>query len=629
MTSWLPPFIISSKAKTMRIRLTLISLALVLLSACQVKTTQYPPVQPPPVAQNKGENLFWEAENYYRGHEYRRAWQTYTAYLKQNPKGPKANQARLRQADLLGLLGDWQGALRLYQELLNQGEMGAAAYQVRYGIGRAYFNLGRYQMATEVLESLTASDLPESLRFSTNALLAEIALKKREMERAFLRLRLAARDLPAGDQEWFDYLKTRLVEQATPAEMEYLINLYRDSSLTAPMILRLARLAQESDHPEEARRWLRLLKQRFPESKEAQVSENSICPPRPIVGCLLPLSGSYAKFGNRVKQGMDLAAQETHLELAYRDTSDDPARAARLVQELSQDSRIVALLGPLTSADAQTAAEAAQTVGLPLIALSQKQDLTAAGPMVFQFFLTPTLQVRALLHYTIKDRNLQRYALFTPDSAYGRTMAKVFEDELRAQGGTLVAQAVYPPDAQDFSQALSPLVDSSHPGADGALPFEALFIPDEARTVGAIATQASQMFGKVQLLGTNLAHPQPGESIPEALNGILFPDAFFINDPNPAVRSFIAAYRLRYGSDPDYLAAEGYMAVRLMARALAGPVMPSRSELPQKIQTLGDVPELPWFKGFAPDRQAELALYILTIKDGQVEMATSPEVAQP
>lgn len=615
----------------MRSRLILISLALALLSSCQVKAPQYPQVQQPSAPQHQADPLFWEAEDYYRRHDYRQAWQTYAAYLKQNPRGPQANQARLREAELLGLLGDWQGSLRLYQDILNRGELGAAASQVRYGIGRAYFNLGRYQLAAEVLESLTASELPEPLRFSTNALLAEIALKKGEIEPAFLRLRLAFRDLAAGDQEWFDYLKTRLVEQATPAELEYLANLYRDSSLTAPILFRLARLAQEGGRPEDARRWLRVLKERFPESKEAQISGDSPAPPRPVVGCLLPLSGSYAQFGSRVKQGMELAAQETRLELVYRHCADDPAQAASLVQELSQDSRIVALLGPLTSTDAQAAAGAAQTGGIPLIGLSQKPDLTAAGPMVFQVFLTPLLQVRALLHYTIKERNLQRYAMFTPESAYGRTMARVFEDELAAQGGTLVTQATYPPDTQDFSQVLSPLFSAFQSGGEGNPPFEALFIPDEAKTVAAVAARAaSEPLGKVQFLGTNLANPKKGQTgLNQALNGILFPDAFFSDDPNPAVRSFIAAYRQRYGSEPDYLAAQGYMVVRLMARVLEGPNPPTRAELPQKLQALQDIPDLPWFKGFASDRQARLALYLLTIKNGQVEMATSPVVAQP
>jgi branched-chain amino acid transport system substrate-binding protein len=612
----------------MPLRFLSVCLALMLLASCQAMSTQYPqyPRTQQVNGQDRSEALFQEAESQYRRQEYRQALQTYGAYVKQNPQGPKADQARLREAEVLGLLGDWQGSLGKYQAILTQGKKDDVVRKARYGIGRAYFKLGRFQSAVGVLESLTASDLPGPLSFATNALLAEIALKKGEVEAAFVRLRLAARDLPAGDQEWFDYLKSRLVEQATPTELEHLVNFYRDSPLTAPLLFRLAQLAHNEGRAAEAGKWLKILKERFPESKEAQAAETPLVSSRPVIGCLVPLTGNYAPYGRRLKQGMELGAQGAPFELVYRDCPNDPAQAVRMVQELSQDSRVLALLGPLTSGDAQAAAEAAQRAGTPLIALSQKQDLTAAGPMIFQVFLTPRLQVRALLRHTMGERNLRRYAVFAPDSPYGRTLTQIFGEELVAQGGILVNQSTYPPDTQDFTTALSPLLAAFQPGTEGAPAFEALFIPDDAAVLAAIVSAlGDNPLGKVQLLGTNVAKPRQGqEDKARTLNGLLFTDAFFPGDPNPAVQGFIAAYRQRFGSEPDYLAAQGYMVVRLMARLWQTQSPASRDQVPRNLLDLRDIPDLPWFKGFAADRQADLALYILTIKDGRVEMGTSP-----
>jgi hypothetical protein len=50
-------------------------------------------------------------------------------------------------------------------------------------------------------------------------------------------------------------LKTRLVEQATPQELESLATLYRDSPLTAVLLLRLANLAQKAGNAEEVQKW--------------------------------------------------------------------------------------------------------------------------------------------------------------------------------------------------------------------------------------------------------------------------------------------------------------------------------------------------------------------------------------
>ena len=94
--------------------------------------------------------------------------------------------------------------------------------------------------------------MPRSLWFSTQALLAEIALKQGNVPQAFNRLRLAAQDLASGDPEWFEDLKTRLLEQATVPELEQLAALYRDNPLSAALLLRLARRAQEAGQTEEA-----------------------------------------------------------------------------------------------------------------------------------------------------------------------------------------------------------------------------------------------------------------------------------------------------------------------------------------------------------------------------------------
>jgi len=616
----------------MRFRFIFLALIWILLSSCATLYPPSPPVQPS-VSGDRAENLFLEAENYYRSQDYRQAWQAYSAYLAQYPQGPNADRARLRQAELLGIFGDWQGSLYKYQEILDRGATGDTAFQARYGIGRAYFKLGGFDSATRVLEGLTAVDLPAPLSFSTNALLTEIALKKGQVESAFVHLRLAGQQVAAGDQEWFNDLQTRLTEQASPAELKHLAGLYRDSPLTAPFLLRLARLAREQNRPQEAHKWLQTLKERFPASREAQRAEELLASARRVIGCLLPLSGDYAPYGNRVKQGMELAAQGTRLDLVFRNASNDPYQTARKVQELAQDPRILALLGPLTSADAQAAAQAAQTAGIPLIALSQKQRLTEAGPLIFQIFLTPRLQVRQLLRYTLGTRGLRRYAIFAPDSTYGRTLAQIFGEEVVLQGGILATQATYPADTKDFTLALNPLLTAFQPGTAGPPTFDALFIPDDAATVAAIKTQAAQSpLGQVQFLGTNLAKPGKTSTVTtiQGLEGILFPDAFYINDPNPGVQSFATAYRQRYRSEPDYLAAQGYMAVRLLTLLMENQQRLSREELPQKLMAIRGLPTLPWFKGFAPDRQAELDLYILTIKNGRVEMATTtPAAGQP
>ena len=377
-------------------------------------------------------------------------------------------EARLREAEILGLLGDWQGSLRHYQGILARQPQPDVALKARYGIGRAYFRLGEYQQATQVLDNLTAaSDLPRSLWFSTQALMAEIALKQGQVPQAFNRLRLAAQDLASGDPEWFEDLKTRLLEQATVAELEQLAALYRDNPLSAALLLRLARLAQDSGKPEEAHKWLATLKERFPNSPEAAKAERLLTGSKVVVGCLLPLSGQLSNLGFRVQRGMELAAKKAPVKLLFRDTATDPETAADLTRELAQDESVLAIVGPLSSAVAQSAADAAQAAAVPLIALSQKDGLTQTGNWIFQAFLTPRQQVRALVRYAM-SMGIKRYAILYPDSSYGRTFFQNFQEEVAAAGGELATQAFYSPGSQEFGPTLTTLAGSLKPQAEGA-----------------------------------------------------------------------------------------------------------------------------------------------------------------
>jgi ABC-type branched-subunit amino acid transport system substrate-binding protein len=405
------------------------------------------------------------------------------------------------------------------------------------------------------------------------------------------------------------------VEQATPGELESLAEMYRDSPLSAAVLLRLARRSQEAGRLDEAKKWLDTLQERFPGSPEVAAAGRLLAGARRSLGVLLPLSGDLAGVGQKVRQGMELAVKGTSIDLVFRDTHNDPDAGAQAVRGLAQDPGLVAILGPLTSAVAQAAAEAAQAARVPLIALSQKPGLTQTGDQIFQAFITPRQQVRALLRYTLGNQGLKHYAVLYPDSAYGRTFLQNFQEELEAQGGELEDQEPYAAGTYDFAPVLAVLKDA----AAGA---QALFIPDDPATVAKIAANlAPSLWKPARLLGTNLIHSQTSEAQARALEGVLFPDSFFAGDSNPGVQQLVSAYRQQYGENPDYLAAQGYVVARLLTRLLEQDKALDRNHLPRLLLTTKTSPDLPWFQGFSPNREEEAHFYILTIKDGKVQLA--------
>ena len=203
------------------------------LFCCWLSTAPFPTEV---FAQERGTaspNLLPEAENLYRAHRYEDALQRYEQFLRTSPPAQQWHYAFLRTAELYGIRGDWNQARIRYERLLTMKTDSGIALKARYGIGQANYKLGNLQEAERILENLSASSLPGELRFKTNALLTELSLQAGNITQAFSRLLLVEKDLPYGEEEWFQDLKTRLFSRATPLDLEKLADMYRDTPLAA------------------------------------------------------------------------------------------------------------------------------------------------------------------------------------------------------------------------------------------------------------------------------------------------------------------------------------------------------------------------------------------------------------
>ena len=95
---------------------------------------------------------------------------------------------------------------------------------------------------------------------------------------------------------------------------------------------------------------------------------------------VLPLSGPFARFGEASLHGALLAAGvfgeepgAPRLRVRVRDSAGDPEQAAQALRELAADDEVVAVVGPMRSAACEAAAEVAEELGLPLLALTASE----------------------------------------------------------------------------------------------------------------------------------------------------------------------------------------------------------------------------------------------------------------
>lgn len=565
--------------------------------------------------------LLQEADNLYRNHRYAEARQRYEQFLQTSPPAPQGQHAWLRLAEIYGIQGDWGQAKSRYEKLLAVTTDSDMALKARYGVGQANYKLGNHLEAERILENLSASRLPGDLRFRTTALLTELSLQFGNIPQAFTRLLLLEKDVLLGEEEWFEDLKVRLLSRATSPDLEKFADLYRDTPLTPAVLLQLAKVELQAGNPEKAGAVIRTLRERFPQSPEARRAAQLAPADRPgvaqsgaVVGCLLPLSGEHADVGTQVKNGLELAASQTGVAFIVQDCGDTPQQAAALVEELASHPQVKVLVGFFPSAAAEAAATAAQRAGIPLLALTQKKNITEIGPLIFRDFFTHRLMVQALLDYTANTLGWQRFAVVYPDSRYGQALARQFSEATARKAARLVAQVSYPEGGRDVAGVVQTLTQIS-PGPDGVPALDAVFIPDEAAVAASVAQAiASAGLNRVRLLGTNILHFPETLLYADSLEGILFSDGFLATDPDPSVIAFVADFRHRFQQTPGYLAAQGYSSMRLLAETLKDFPGLGRTEFAQKLRHQTQPPGFSLFKVFNADREAELAIKIVTIK---------------
>ena len=411
-----------------------------------------------------------------------------------------------------------------------------------------------------------------------------------------------------------------------------------------------------------------------------------------LLGIVLPLTGDLKGFADQALNGIALTLDlqgRGNLQVEVVDSKGEPDAAADAVAQLAQKGAI-AILGPLGIAEGISAATRAQQLGIPIVSLSRAEGLTALGDYVFRDMPTSSSQARAVAEYAQRKLNVKSFAILQPDSSYGDEMTRYFWDAADQIGAEVRAFEHYPlrtttfkpfvqrmvgrtPDdlaaRQQFSdeaekinreitdpyrrrKALAQLRNQQSPIVD----FEAIFIPDSARTVRLAApaiaaedvitagcdtkelevvkrTTKNEQLRTVQLLGTSL---WDSPELVDERSGVaryvqcsIFVDSFFANSERPATRKFVDDFNSAYHRPPGFLEAHAFDAASLVKKALEERRPQSREELRDALANMRKP-----FDGaagetvFGKDREAQKPFFWLWVNRGVIQ-EFDPEGAPP
>ncbi len=347
-----------------------------------------------------------------------------------------------------------------------------------------------------------------------------------------------------------------------------------------------------------------------------------------LIGEYGSLTGAQGTFGTSTHNGIMMAIDEVNgaggingrkIKVITEDDQSKQEDAANAVTKLISQNGVIALLGEVSSSSSIAAAPIAQRNKIPMISPSSTNpEVTRKGDYIFRMCFTDDYQGQALANFVVQQLGVKKVAMLTDvKGEYSQGLAHVFEQRFTQLGGQIVSRARYANGDSDFRSQLTS-INLSNP--------QVLFVPGYYTDIGQIAQQARGLGIIVPLVGGDgWESPKLIEIGGKALDGCYYSNHYFANDPAPTVRNFVNKYKLRFGANPDSMAALGYDAARVLADAMKRAKRIDGPSIRDAIAATKDFPGTTGTITLGPDRNPiGKRLVIEEIRSGQLALKASP-----
>ncbi len=300
---------------------------------------------------------------------------------------------------------------------------------------------------------------------------------------------------------------------------------------------------------------------------------------------LLPLTGEAAVYGKSIQRGIEVGMEQLaagapggyQMSLRVDDTASDPAKAAELLRAAYATS--IAAIGGVTSDEALAMIPVVNDFERVLLSpTASSPELSGSSRWFFRIFPSSEAESAPLASF-VSDRLLAKQVVIVATSdAFGRGATKAFS---AAFSGEVLGTVSFDTSDFDFGKTVADTMRLL-PKAASDDDVRAVYV---AASGDALANALTALRGggfdrgKDYLITSSaLASPEILAKACGAAERSYFAQTIF----NPAseeevVKSFVAAYRTKFGGEPDIYAAHGYDAVAVLVKALqeAGSALPS------------------------------------------------------
>jgi branched-chain amino acid transport system substrate-binding protein len=289
------------------------------------------------------------------------------------------------------------------------------------------------------------------------------------------------------------------------------------------------------------------------------------------IGVAEALTGGAAQYGVSARNGIQLAAEEINarggvngspLQLVVEDEQGKKEEAINVFKKLIFQDKVLMIFGPTLSNSMFAAGPVTNAAKVVAFGTSNTANgITDIGPWIFrnsvmESDVLPVTVASAVRHYGIKKVAV----IYGNDDAFTKSGYDVFKSVLAEQKIPVTSTETYVKGDVDFKAQLTK-IKAGNPDAIvcSCLAEEAANIILQSRALGL----------KLPFIGGNgFNSPKLFDISRLAGDGTFIGSPWSNANPAPVNQSFVAAYKKKYGTEPNQFAAQAYDAMNIVAAVL-------------------------------------------------------------
>ncbi len=290
-----------------------------------------------------------------------------------------------------------------------------------------------------------------------------------------------------------------------------------------------------------------------------------------VIGCITPLTGDGATYGDATKKGAELAIAKINAEggvdghnlrMQYEDSKIEPKEGVNAAQKLINIDHVPVILGAFGSTVTLAVAPIAERNGVVLFSASSTADsIKDAGDYIFRNVPPNKGQGTTAAQFSLKYLKAKSASIFRMNNDYGLSLSDAFVESYEADGGTILSTESYNENDTDFRTQIVKIK---------AIGPDCVFFPGHYKQSAPILRQAKELdINAVFVGGDGSYSPQLISVAGNATEGSYY-TVMAIDSPgsNEEVAKYQMAFKERYGQASDVYAAYAYDAVMTIVKAI-------------------------------------------------------------